>query len=387
MPLSKINKLLIAGAGSGKTTYLIKLALANPNINVLITTYTEENEAEIKKKIIEQKKCIPSNITIQTWFSFLIQHGLKPFQGAVEEELHEQSINGLLLMNSKSGFNYENKMGFKVYFNEATEFKHHYFTSNWYIFSDKLSKLVIKINKAVNNLVIDRITSHFKLVLIDEIQDLAGYDLEIVKFLFKSKSNIYLVGDPRQVTYLTHHESKYKKYVDGKIKDFINSECGKKIKCEIDETTLNNSHRNNSEICTYSSKLYGNQFIPMQPCSCLNCRTEIVNDIGIYIIDPKDVDSYLSKFNPIQLRYNKSRIINENYKSFNFGESKGKTFERVLIYPTGDMEKWVNDNSFNLKNEVRAKFYVAITRAKYSVGIVMSKTKIKNIDVLLECIP
>ncbi|WP_424769430.1 UvrD-helicase domain-containing protein [Paenibacillus sp. sgz302251] len=49
----------------------------------------------------------------------------------------------------------------------------------------------------------------FSHIFIDKIQDLAGYDLEIVKLLLKSRSNILFVGDPRQVTYLTHIERKY----------------------------------------------------------------------------------------------------------------------------------------------------------------------------------
>lgn len=44
------NKLTIAAAGSGKTTYLIKEALNSRDGRVIITTYTIANEAEIKKE-------------------------------------------------------------------------------------------------------------------------------------------------------------------------------------------------------------------------------------------------------------------------------------------------------------------------------------------------
>jgi ATP-dependent DNA helicase UvrD/PcrA len=79
---------MIAAAGSGKTTFLVKEALGVEDKNVLITTYTEANEAEIKKNIIEETKgYVPKNITIQTWFSFLLQHGVRPYQSAMNEEL------------------------------------------------------------------------------------------------------------------------------------------------------------------------------------------------------------------------------------------------------------------------------------------------------------
>ena len=58
------NKLIIAAAGSGKTTHLVDEALRQKAGRVLITTYTQANEAEIKKKIIEKNKCIPENITV-----------------------------------------------------------------------------------------------------------------------------------------------------------------------------------------------------------------------------------------------------------------------------------------------------------------------------------
>lgn len=74
------NKLIIAAAGSGKTTHLVNEALKIKESRVLITTYTEANEREIRKKFFELNGCIPNNITIQTWFSFLIQHGVKPYK-------------------------------------------------------------------------------------------------------------------------------------------------------------------------------------------------------------------------------------------------------------------------------------------------------------------
>ena len=48
------NKLIIAAAGSGKTTFLVEEALRQKKGKVLITTYTQANEAEIRKKIIEE---------------------------------------------------------------------------------------------------------------------------------------------------------------------------------------------------------------------------------------------------------------------------------------------------------------------------------------------
>ena len=75
----KKNNLIIAAAGSGKTTLLVDTALSIESSNILILTYTNANESEIKKKILETNVSIPANIKTQTWFTFLLGHGVKPY--------------------------------------------------------------------------------------------------------------------------------------------------------------------------------------------------------------------------------------------------------------------------------------------------------------------
>jgi DNA helicase-2/ATP-dependent DNA helicase PcrA len=262
-------------------------------------------------------------------------------------------------------------------------FQKHYFNSKWKIYSDKLSKFVFNSDVSSDGEVISRISRIYSQIYIDEVQDLAGYDLELIKRLFKSSSKVTLVGDPRQVTYLTHNEAKHNQYSDGKIKQFLVEKCNSLINGNIDETSLSVSHRNNKEICDYSSKLYPD--LPaISPCHCLECRKHTSIHNGIFLVQSKDKEKYIRKYKPVQLRWNVTVEVDPNYSALNFGESKGKTIDRVLIYPTEDMKKWMEDDSFELKNGTRAKFYVAITRAKYSVGIVSdfnNKFQINGINI------
>lgn len=99
-------------SGYGKTTYLVKQAIPQLD-SVLITTYTIANELKIRKKFIEFNGCVPYNVTIQTWYSFLLQHGVRPFQGVVLDD----RINGMILVNEKSGKKYNEKYG-PVYYGE-----------------------------------------------------------------------------------------------------------------------------------------------------------------------------------------------------------------------------------------------------------------------------
>lgn len=370
----KSNKLIIAVAGSGKTTHIVNEALKiDKREEVLITTYTIENEKEIKSKILQKRKAVPSNITIQTWFSFLLQHGVKPYQGSMNDMLFENDIKGMLLSNEKSAPKYDRsgrplfiRGGGRQYYGEK-DFKEFYFSSNWRIFSDKISKFIVGCNTKTNGKVILRLSEIYSNIYIDEVQDLAGFDLEIIKLLFKSNINISLVGDPRQVTYATNHYRKYPKYKNGKIKEFVNTELGKRIKCVIDEESLRKSHRNNQEICDYSSKLY--DFEKSETCNCKSCRKSTKHE-GIFVVRKKDINEYLEQHAPIQLRYNRGIKVNTSIPVYNFGEVKGKTFNRVIIYPTGDILKWIKNNNIELKDGTRARLYVALTRARHSVAIV-----------------
>jgi len=364
------NKLLLAGAGCGKTTYLVKKALSVGNKSVLITTYTQANENEIRAKFFKLNKCIPRNIVIQTWFSFLIQHGLKPYQSY----LYDDRINGLILVNQASGIKYTSKMGFPVQFKETEEFEQHYFTPTGKVYSDKLAKLVVRMNEESESRVISRICKIYSNIFIDESQDLAGHDLSIVKLLSLNSENLELVCDPRQVTYLTHLERKFGKYKDGKILEFVQTEC-KKSNFEIDTTSLSKSWRCNQEICDYSNLLY-----PGLP-TCNSEENNLSGIDGIYMVKKKKCKQYLEQFNPVQLRWDARTETFDEYKTLNFGVSKGLTFERVLIYPTKDMLKWINNTEAKLSSGARAKFYVGITRAKYSVGIVYDEDDFEPIEM------
>ena len=247
-------------------------------------------------------------------------------------------------------------------FASCEEVDRHYFIKEYKIYSDKLSKFVFKCNEKSKGVVFDRLSRIYNYIFIDEVQDLAGYDLELIKLLFQSNANIILVGDPRQVTYLTHSEKKYTKYRDGKIKEFIQNEC-KKIAVEIDESILNCSYRNNELICRFSSKLFPNYSVPSSN------QNDEVGHKGIFFIKESDIDIYLAQYQPLQLRINRGKQVNTNFAVMNFGESKGLGFDRVLIYPTKPILDFILKNK-SLDGTSRAKFYVAVTRAKHSVGIV-----------------
>jgi DNA helicase-2/ATP-dependent DNA helicase PcrA len=356
-----MNKLIIAAAGSGKTTFLVNEALKITSDKVLITTFTDANEHEIRGRFFKLFGSVPENVTIQTWFSFLLQHGVKPYQ----DILIDDDIMGLLLVNNKSALKYTFK-GRPVYFPES-DVRHYYFSPSMKIYSDKIAKFAYVVNERTNGLIIDRIRRIFPHIFIDEVQDLAGYDLELVHLLLKTPSNVVMVGDPRQVTYHTHEEAKNNKYAEGQIEQFILDKC-KDATVEIDKTSLKTTYRNCKCICSFANSIFSDY----EPC-CADEKCLTGHD-GVFFVRPADVDEYLRRYSPVQLRDRVTVPVNSLYDVFNFGESKGLTFSRVLIYPTKPIIDWVKNNSSDLAFQSRSKFYVAVTRAEYSVAIVYDYT-------------
>lgn len=359
------NKIVVAAAGSGKTTYLVNEALKTKGERVLITTFTESNEAEIRQKFFELLGYIPANIVIMTWFSFLITHGVKPFQGG----LFHFSVAGMVLVSTQSGLRYKTARA-PVFWGEE-EFEKYYFDSSRRAYSDKLPKLAVRCNEQSGGAVIDRIARVFPNIFVDEVQDLAGYDLDILAALACSPTRLLMVGDPRQVTYLTHNERRHQKYSDGGIVAFLRNELPKKIPVDIDETTLNRSHRNSELICAVSSRLYPS--LPAsEACDCKGCRAETPAGAGVFILPKADYAHYLAARKPVQLRDKvDSKGVDHGAPVMNFGESKGRGFDHVVILPTGPMRDWLAKPASELKPQSRARLYVALTRARHSVAIAM----------------
>ena len=105
-------------------------------------------------------------------------------------------------------------------------------------------------------------------------------------------------------------------------------------------------------------------------------RREESGHRGVFVLSEAQLDDYLSVFAPLRpqaLRWDKRKSVDPRLPVLNMGASKGRTFEHVLIYPTGPMEKFLKDGKqSHLKPEPRAKLYIAATRAKHSVAFVTS---------------
>jgi superfamily I DNA/RNA helicase len=355
------NRLIIASAGSGKTTFLVDRALSIETGNVLITTFTESNREEIIKKILEKKRYVPQNIVVQTWFSFLLEHGVRPYQDSIHQSLHSKRI-GFYLNNGQSAQRISENDTYR-----------HFFTKDLKVYSDKISKFSFRCDEKTQGEVVRRISRIYSHILIDEVQDMAGWDLEFIKLLLMSNSQLMLVGDPRQAVYDTNDSPKNAGFRGVNIVSFFAKNC--RGICTVDTSTLKVSHRNNSLICDFSSALYP-CFEKSISCNCEICKRDASKHQGIFLIKRSDVPKYRVLYFPQELFPMKAI-----YPGINFGVSKGLTFPHVLLHPTKPILKYLQDGKLQktIKKKGKyidvnafdiAKFYVAVTRARYSVAII-----------------
>ena len=150
---------------------------------------------------------------------------------------------------------------------------------------------------------------------------------------------------------------------------------------EIDTDILNVSYRNNQIICDLANKMYPT----MKPCDSV--MNKITEHDGIFWVHENDIDKYVDAYNPVQLRHDKRTKANPRTTTMNFGSSKGLTFNRVLIYPTKPMLDWLSGKHKDMKNESLSKFYVAVTRARYSVAFVYKTKQLPSNDIGTKWMP
>ncbi len=144
--------------------------------------------------------------------------------------------------------------------------------------------------------------------------------------------------------------------------------------------TLCKSHRNEPIICHISSLLFPD-LTPSESCEC--CDDSHIDHLGVFYIPESKKLNYLEKYKPIQLRWDsRNKKVNQNYLVMNIGSSKGLTLDRVILYPTSQMIDWLKDEKITFAQQTQSKFYVGLTRARYSLGILIADKDLSKVRAL-----
>ncbi len=341
----KPSKIIIAAAGSGKTTHLVTEVLSKPNAKVAVVTYTNNNYRVIHTTFAGINGVTPTRADVCTWFAFLLHECARPYQRSTYAD---HRIRAIAFPKGRS-----------APFAQYADTRRYYFANDDEVYADKLSRFVIDCEKHTGGLVTARLRALYDAVFIDELQDLAGYDLDLLEVFMRSGIAMQLVGDPRQSTYTTNQAAKNRRYrkmgLLEKVREWETAGL-----CKVEPQAK--SFRCNQAICDFADRLW-----PGLP-STTSHNAEVTGHDGVFRVHTRHVHAYVKEFCPVVLRYD-SRTETHGYRALNFGEAKGMTFKRVLVLPHGRMAKYLRTGNSDDVTGSLTKFYVAVTRARSSVAI------------------
>lgn len=338
------NLAILAAAGSRKTECIVESALSVTNGRVLITTYTNENQRQICQRIEQKVGTMPANISVVGWFSFLIAQCAKPYQKALVDE--PLLINGL------------NFKGVRNRFAKKSE-RRYFLDANNDMYRDGVSDFVVSLNRDTNGAVVERLEKIYAHILIDEVQDLVGYDLDVLDLLLASKIKLTMVGDPRQHTLSTNIGSRNKRYRGRGLKGWFSERANT---CELQHREF--SYRCNQMICDFADAIYPD--MPKTKSSGV-CAT---GHDGIFYVPLERVAEYLNVHRNVSILRHDRNANTLGFPAMNIGVSKGSTFDRVMIFPTKPMLEYLKKRDPS-KLKAPERLYVAVTRARFSVAFVV----------------
>jgi DNA helicase-2/ATP-dependent DNA helicase PcrA len=339
------NEIIVAAAGSGKTTKIVERAIDADGERAALITYTRNNVREIESRFYEKNRAIPGQAEVWPWYRMLLQELARPYR----RRLYGSRIDTIAYPEGKS----PNYAG-------AKNIPKFYFAEPGKVWADKLGRFVLECNKASDGAVIRRLEQRFDRIYIDEVQDLAGYDLDLVELLLKSRIKVTLVGDHRQATFRTNNASKNSPYKGIKIIE--------KFKEWEAAGLATVKYLSETRRCHQAVATFADGFFPLEP-GTKSLQEILTGHDGVFVIPPADVAQYVTTFTPQVLRLDR-RTKCEGHNALNFGESKGMTFDRVLIFPHKGGREWLKSGNFGHVEKSAAKLYVGVTRARHSVTFV-----------------
>lgn len=342
-----MNSLRLAVAGGRKTESVVdRCAAAAAATRVLVLTYTKANQDELRRRLASRGP-MPASVEVQGWFSFLLSHWIRPY------------LPLFLPGRRLSGLNFDGDPG--MYASGEDRF----LDSEGRAYRLHLGRLAAETAASSAGAVIDRLCRLYDEIYVDEVQDLNGYDLEILKTLLEAPVDVHLVGDVRQALLLTNpRDPKNAQYKGIRIKEWFDAvEADGLLEVEHSATTW----RSNQQIADFADSIFDDAWGFAQTQSMNRDETE--HD-GLFVVRPEHVDAYASTFAPLCLRHSAASAKSLDLSFMNFGIAKGRTAQRVLIAPTASIAKFLRHRDEELGDFAACCLYVAVTRARWSVCFV-----------------
>lgn len=364
------NVFVFAGAGTGKTERIVNEAIGRiaGNERILVLTYTQNNQKEVGNRFLLKHRGAHSAFTVKGLLTFYLEEIIRPYQRAIfpnridefilnDSDPHKRkgrNIAGRTEKLASGAFN-------PLYYLTPCRTKAH---------SALLAKLASTVIKETDGAPIRRLAEIYDGLYFDECQDMVGWDFEVLSLLAKSKHfSITCVGDFRQTIYETASTTKKPGSSPEKVAyleklNFVREE-------------MNESRRSIKEICDYAGRVHDADGYPALVSNVV-VPDEYRSHQGVFIVKEGDAHAYLVLYQPVLLRHSVKSGTEYDalpVRRMTFGKSKGLGFERTAIIPTKQHLQFLQDDpeafGSGKTEEARNKFYVALTRAKYSVALIV----------------
>ncbi len=319
--------LMLAVAGSGKTTFLINQL--NLDRRFLLVTYTRNNYDHLCQSILRKFGFFPENIRVLKYFQFLYSFCFKPYCG--------------LGMKTK-GIYFKNPPERTRFLRGTVAF---YKTREGRMFSNRLAHYCLSYSaKRIR----ERLDKYYDYFYIDEVQDIAGHDFNMLLSILPNTCDSLFVGDFFQHTYDTSADGNVNKSLYNDFKKYLKKWV--KFDVAIDTETLSKTHRCSVEICDFVCK-FGISIESSGEAVGHVYLLEREEDVDIIVADERIPKLFLEKSNQYRCT------------SMNWGASKGiDSFEDVCVVLNKTTQDLYEQGKLaNLNPRTKNKLYVACTRA------------------------
>jgi DNA helicase II / ATP-dependent DNA helicase PcrA len=341
-----MNKLTLAVAGGRKTQSIVDRCVAAPKgRQILALTYTQNNQQELVSRLARLRP-FAAHVEVQGWFSFLLAHWVRPYLPARWPGRH------------LCGLNFDGDPG-----RFATGEKR-FLDADGRAYKLHLAQLALETYQASSGAVLDRLGRIYHEVHVDEVQDLNGYDLEVLAELMTSTIDLNLVGDVRQALILTNvRDPKNKQYKGTNIKRWFDEH---ERRCNLEIVHQAITWRSNQLIADFADSIFDESWGFSRTVSQ---NIDVTGHDGMFAVSPEHVDEYVARYRPLCLRYNANCCKSLDLPFMNIRIAKGLSWDRVLIGPTVGMIDFLWKGKA-LDETPSCLLYVAVTRARFSVAFV-----------------
>lgn len=358
-----MHEFVHACAGAGKTESIIQRCKGDSlGASRLAITLTRTGQRELEDRLA--RDCPPeSRAQVLGWYGFLIHHCIRPYLPFCFPGLR---IGGFSFKGETKDAEEWRRKNLKF---EKSGTRKRYFDASNRIYRETIEELALLVMERSDGRVEKRLARIFDEVVIDEAQDISRVGLDVIERLIRQNDfSLYIVGDTRQSLLDSSLSSTRNKGADRLklLKWYREFE----FEGLLEIKDLCETQRFNQTIADFADSIFGSDFEFAKTVSKFDLFS---GHDGMFLVYGDDIDAYVDCYNPKLLRHSKSSAKHLSHLEFeNFGEVKGQTFDRVAIYATGAMESFLSEGNY-LEGKSACSFYVAVTRARYSVALLVKK--------------